>query len=543
MRLYSNLEKIIVNHRDKAYRIPTIQYGFIGILCILLVACTPDATTPTANVPAVSVQLSTSTPIPTPLPEFVTPTNPPANIASDAVIPTAFSTNEPVQMTFAGSLRVQGDDDFVPVHNGPEGLVKEEVNDGASVTVLGRSDDGLWLEIRLASGIGGWVQTNTVITNAQMSNLLITGYVPQESPTPSPDLIVKSDAAGLRLRTQPNTDSSVLVNLDADEELTAIGRNRDSQWIQVIATDRDRQRGWVMAQFVNIYVDVLRLPVTFGNDPRPTADGSAVVAVPSTDAIVNITDNARAIFDRGVGVGNRPNVFSKVGDSITVATWAFYPIGWGQQQLGNYSYLQPAIDYFSSAIVRDGNNAFSTIPLAADNQWTSNDLLNPAKGDPAVCNGNETPLDCEYRVSRPSIALILIGTNDVGTMGGATYRRNIEAILDKTLVRNILPVLSTIPNRAGYEAQVDEFNNIIRTTAQQYQIPIWQYHEIMDTLPNNGLDSDGVHPSYPTGTLGQWEAAVNFIGDNLNYGYNQRNLSTLQVLDALWRQVILAEGS
>ena len=63
----------------------------------------------------------------------------------------------------------------------------------------------------------------------------------------------------------------------------------------------------------------------------------------------------------------------------------------------------------------------------------------------------------------------------------------------------------------------------------------------MIQLPNNGLEADGVHPSYPPDTIGQWEAAANFVGENLQYGYNMRNLSALQVLDALWRQVILGE--
>jgi len=525
--------------------VTTVQYlwhrgQFLFVLLVVgMIACTPDST-PTPNAPAINAQVTTATPFPTPLPEFATPTNAQSDTSNSAIVPTTRPTDAPLNATYSGSIRVQGDDETVEVFNGPQGIVKDTVNDRAPITVLGRSDNGLWLEIRLASGITGWVRTNNVVSNAQMSSLRITGYVPQETPTPSPDLIVKDDAAGLRLRTQPNTDSNVLKNLNAGTILTAIGRDRDSQWLQVITPERER--GWVMGQFVDIYVDVLRLPITFGRDPVTSVSGDPPPSQPTT-AISNITSQARQIFDRGIGLGNRPNVFSKIGDSITVATWAFYPIGWGQQQLGNYGYLQPAIDYFSSEIIRDGNNSFSNIPLAADNQWTSNDLLDPNKGDPTICGANETPLDCEYRVSRPSIALIMIGTNDVGILDGATYRRNLETILDKTIGRSIVPVVSTIPTRGGFDAQVDEFNDIIRQTAQQYQIPIWHYHEILAPLPNNGLDPDGIHPSYPPNTLGQWEAAANFIGDHLNYGYNQRNLTALQVLDAIWRQVILDEGS
>lgn len=517
-----------------------IQQNFIILwVAVMVVACT-SSPTPTPNAPTVNVQITTSTPFPTPLAQFATATGlPQNNNNAQSIQPTIIPSDIPELITYAGQIQAQGDAETVSLYNGPKAVIKEEVNDLASITILGRSDDGQWLEVRLSSGIGGWLPTNNVRTQAVMSNLRITGYVPQETPTPSPDAIVKSDANGLRLRTQPNTESNVLINLASDDILTVIGRNRDSQWLQVISPER--QRGWVMAQFVDIYVDVLRLPITFGADP--VATGNNPPASQPTEAITNITAEARRIFDRGLGLGNRANVFSKVGDSITVATWAFYPIGWGQQQLGSYGYLQSAIDYFSAEIIRDGNNSFSNITLSADNQWTSNDILNPALGNPEICSANETPLDCEYRITRPAISLILIGTNDVGVMDGATYRRNLEAILDKTIGRSILPVLSTLPQRRGYETEVEEFNAIIRQTAQQYQIPIWELHDLLAPQPNNGLDPDGVHPSFPPDTLGQWEAAANFIGDKLNYGYNMRNLSAIQALDALWRQVILNEGS
>lgn len=504
------------------------------IVCLLVsvvVACTSTGTsTPTRST---TVRIATSTPFPTPLPQFATLT--PLSIAEDSNAQTILPTDQPTQASYAGTI--SGLSDTVVLYNGPQGAEKEEVNNLASIIVLGRSDDGQWIEVRLSNGIVGWVQAGYIDADVSMSALPITGYVPKETPTPSPDAIVKSDAAGLRLRTQPNTESNVLTNLDAKSILTIIGRSGDSEWLQVIAPNR--QRGWAMARFLDIYVDVLRLPVTFGADPTPS--DAEIPASQATNVISNITNQAQRIFDRGLTVGNRANVFSKIGDSLTVATWAYYPIGWGQQQLSSYGYLQPAIDYFSADSVGDGNS-FSNIPLAADNQWTTADLLNPAQGNPEICGVNETPLDCEFRIVRPSIALIMIGTNDVGVMDGATYRQNLENILDKTIARSVLPVLSTLPRRSGYDTQIDEFNDIIRTTAQQYQIPIWGFYDAIDSLPNHGLDEDGVHLSYPPVAVGQWEAAANFIGDKLNYGYNVRNLTAIQVLDAIWRQVILGEN-
>jgi hypothetical protein len=502
---------------------------------VLSVACT-STSTPTPIPPTVE-KVATSTPFPTPLPQFATSTSQPASDTGNTTTSqTILPTEAPTQSSYAG--KISGQSDTVSLYNGPQGAVKGEINNLASIVVLGKSDDGQWIEIHLTGNINGWVQAGVIDTAVSMNVLPITGYVPKESPTPSPDALVKSDAAGLRLRTQPNTDSNVLTNLDVRSVLTVIGRSGDSEWLQVIAPNR--QRGWTMAQFLDINIDVLRLPVTFGADPTPS--DNIIPASQATDVITNITEQAQRIFDRGITVGNRANVFSKVGDSLTVATWAFYPIGWGQQQLSSYGYLQPAIDYFSAEPVGDGNS-FSNVPLAADNQWTSADLLNPAQGNPEICGVNETPLDCEFRIVRPSIALILIGTNDVGLMDGETYRENLENILDKTIARSVLPVLSTLPRRSGYDAQIAEFNDIVRSTAQQYQIPIWEFYNALETRPNNGLEADGVHLSYPPVEIGQWEATANFVGDNLNYGYNVRNLTAIQVLDAVWRQVILGESS
>jgi hypothetical protein len=58
----------------------------------------------------------------------------------------------------------------------------------------------------------------------------------------------------------------------------------------------------------------------------------------------------------------------------------------------------------------------------------------------------------------------------------------------------------------------------------------------MAGLPRGGLSDDGLHPSAsPAG----YQGAADFNGDNLQYGYVMRNLTMLQVLDTVWRQVIL----
>ena len=250
-----------------------------------------------------------------------------------------------------------------------------------------------------------------------------------------------------------------------------------------------------------------------------------------------ITDQTHEIFRRGQHLGNRANVFSKVGDSLTVATYVLYPIGWGAANLHQYQSLSPVIEYFSAANARDGNS-FANISLAADNGWTTQSVFDPAHANPDVCLLGEPPLICEYRVVRPAMALILLGTNDVAELPLQTYRTNMQNIVMISINRGIVPVLSTLPEREGYEEQVTAFNAAIWELAHEFGVPLWDYGLAMSRLPNGGISHDGVHPSWPPG---DFNAAVDFTTGNLGYGYTLRNLTALLALDTLWRQLIVGE--
>ncbi len=130
----------------------------------------------------------------------------------------------------------------------------------------------------------------------------------------------------------------------------------------------------------------------------------------------------------------------------------------------------------------------------------------------------------------------MIGTNDSADVPAATYTANLRRVLDTTINMGILPVISTIPPKKldpTNNAKVDQWNQIIRSLAQQYQIPLWDYWLAMQNLPNQGISNDGVHPSVPPDG-----AACNFSPDHLAYGYNMRNLTALKVLNTIWRQVL-----
>lgn len=273
------------------------------------------------------------------------------------------------------------------------------------------------------------------------------------------------------------------------------------------------------------------------NNMTPTTTPGSQVHNQLQSVSLNITSHARTIFERGQQLGNRANVFSKVGDSLTVATYVLYPIGWGSHTLYDYEYLAPVIQYFSAATAR-ASNSFANISLSADNGWTTQSVFDPTLANPELCLEGEPPLLCEYRIVRPAVALILLGTNDVAELSLEAFRGNLRNIIEISIHKGIIPVISTLPNRRGYEQQVLAFNQAIRTLAYEFGVPLWDYGGVMALLPNGGLSEDGVHPSWPPG---DFSAAADFSDQNLQYGYTTRNLSALQMLDAIWKSVMLIQ--
>jgi uncharacterized protein YraI len=354
-------------------------------------------------------------------------------------------------------------------------------------------------------------------------------------PTPAPpasNAQVCPSCGSLRLRASPGTAGEIVDHLAAETPLVIIGRTEDSAWVQVALADG--RNGWVARQFLDITIDlnVVSVTGTAIDTAYPTA--VAVVAPGNVAVVSGISSHARQIYQAGQARGNLPNVFSKVGDSITDMPFFFHQFV-DTYSLGEYDYLAPALSFFSGPNGR-GGNPFSTISLAARGGWNSDSVLATGGGDPSVCGASESPLQCEYRASRPAVALIMLGTNDTAVIPGDQFRANLERIVQISIDMGVIPVLSTIPPmqaEPSRSARVDELNQVIIATARAYDVPLWNYWQAMVNLPNQGLGPDGVHPSTPEDGLNAYLDA-----GHLQYGFPVRNLTGLQVLYELWRQVL-----
>lgn len=273
--------------------------------------------------------------------------------------------------------------------------------------------------------------------------------------------------------------------------------------------------------------------------------------VPTIDAASK--SRLRAIYLTGKKLKNRPGVFAKAGDSLT-ASWSFLvDVGCGSEQLGAYSRLADTIAFFRATALKPTSafgsgwcttaNSFTARSISADSGWVSDDAVRTlaVRALPANCGARaNTPFLCELKRKKPSIVFIMYGTNDLErSTDTTTFQRNLTTMVQQSIRAGVIPVLSTIPPRTDiYATRVDSYNQAIIRVAQIAQVPLWNYWRVFQRtdLVNNGLDSDGVHPN-----VYEQDQGADFGPVALQYGYNQRNLTAIQILDII-RDVVILDG-
>lgn len=227
-----------------------------------------------------------------------------------------------------------------------------------------------------------------------------------------------------------------------------------------------------------------------------------------------ISEHALSILREGAQNGNNPRAFSKIGDCETITEWFLgdFDKGNDSYNLGEYADLQAVIDYYQGSYGRLG--------VAAMRGFTAASVMNPYWRDVKQCDKNEAPLDCEIRLNHPSIALIMLGTNDVARP--ETFERNLRAVIEETISKKVLPILMTkADNLEG-----DQSLNL--TTARlsvEYDIPLWNFWRAVQNLPDKGLQADKSHLTFAPNDFSN--------PDNMKSAWPVRNLTALQVLDEI----------
>jgi LysM repeat protein len=277
----------------------------------------------------------------------------------------------------------------------------------------------------------------------------------------------------------------------------------------------------------------LIIPVT----PQPplNSDGPAVQSqsrpqsingVPfSTFVVVDelAKKSIHAIFARGQIVGNNPRAFSSVGDSTI--EYPYFMTRFdnpGGYNLGDYAYLQPTIDYYAGS--------FDRVSQAVMRGLRASTALDPFWSDKDYCYSIESRIACEYRLQRPSVVFIRLGSNDTQPEQFDKYLRQ---VVEFWITNGVVPIMGTKADR--HEGADNADNNIIRQIAADYSLPLWDFDLVAQTITGGGVGNDGVH-------LTSFYSHDYTAPEALQRGYGVHNLTALIALDTV-RQVLAESES
>ncbi len=229
-----------------------------------------------------------------------------------------------------------------------------------------------------------------------------------------------------------------------------------------------------------------------------------------------VTDTAREIYQRGLELGNNYNRFSKVGDCQNVSSHFLSVFDDSEEYaLGEFDGLQSTIDHFGES--------WSRTSASVDNGFNVASVLSPLWSDPDLCEPGENPLECEYRLNKPSIVIVSMETW-WAQRPAEEYEDYMRQIVEFWIDKGVVPILSTKADNLEGDYGL---NRAIYRVSQDYDIPLWNFWLSIQSLPGNGLSEDEFHLTF----------ARNFFDDpvRMQYSWPVRNLTALQAIDAVYQ--------
>lgn len=247
--------------------------------------------------------------------------------------------------------------------------------------------------------------------------------------------------------------------------------------------------------------------------PKPPLAKDAWMQMPAVPT--GVSDAMREVYQRGLALGNDPTHFSVIGDCQNVSSYFLAVFEKPDEfSLGEeYAYLQPTIDYYQGS--------FSRVSVAVKGGFNAAAVISPLRADPKVCNPNESPLDCELRLWRPSVVIVSMETW-WSQKPEQEYEKYMRRVLDRIIETGAVPIIATkADNLEGDHA----INATVAKLAYEYDIPLWNFWAAVQPLPDHGLSPDGFHLTF----------GRNFFDDpkRMKNAWPWRNLTALQTLDVV----------
>ena len=213
------------------------------------------------------------------------------------------------------------------------------------------------------------------------------------------------------------------------------------------------------------------------------------------------------------GPTRNEHMYVKVGDSNS-ANGAFMrcfdvPDEQPPYDLGAYPELQATIDWFRFSHMGFGPACQAGV--------RATDLIT---GDPSPLTQVLGPLGARY-------AVIMLGTNQEPL---DVYEASMRAMVAQCIAVGVVPILTTIPDCLPCLVNPNTpFNDILRKIAEDNLIPLVDLRRETHPLPSFGL-VDRIH-------LNVINRGGDLTAGGLQYGFNRRNLLTLQALARAERAV------
>ncbi len=234
--------------------------------------------------------------------------------------------------------------------------------------------------------------------------------------------------------------------------------------------------------------------------------------------IPEVSERAVEIYRQGVGMGNDPGAFSKIGDCQNITDFFFSAYENPESYtLGDaYAYLAPTVDQFKGSFGRES--------LAVEGGMNVAAVLSPLRADPSRCGGKYSPLVCEILNHRPTIAFISF-EEWWGEKSAETYEGYMRQVVEQTIDLGVVPILVTKADNLEGDHSI---NQVIVKLSREYQIPLWNFWRAVQDLPDQGLRDDNFHLTYKN-HCNHFDRP-----ECLEYAWTWRNLTGLQTLHAVW---------
>jgi hypothetical protein len=401
---------------------------------------------------------------------------------------------------------------------------------GQVFLISGRTANSAWVQLDFAGGRKGtWVWAPLGKVTGDLSQAPILAGTTAAPATIAPASAIEANEVGATTgvtftvivssvfgRSEPSLSGFRVVSLFKGQKFTVLARTPDSTWVKVASSPE----GWVFAEYGTFTRSVIDVAV---EGAVPNSEASAL-HVSSTPAVLppmpEISARAREIYQLGLKLGNNPRTFAKVGDCNSTTPYFLAAFDSpGSYRLGqSYASLQETVRQFAGS--------FSRQSQAAQVGFSTTSVLSSQWANPIVCRNGETPLTCEYRRTRPSLAIVSLGTNGEW-LSDQDYETGLRHILDYSLQQGVLPILGTKSD--DVEGGGGRYTPIVVKLAHEYSVPLWDFRLAASSLSDRGLMSDGYHLT--------WAPAYFDDPAQINTGWQVRNLTALQMLDAVWHAV------